>query len=49
MLSEVTGRMRNKEEIFDTVRPFKTEDKYDIQDRRRPGKCGIKIIDGRGI
>lgn len=39
VLSEVTGRERNKEEIFDAVRPYKShdDDKLDIQDRRRPG------------
>ncbi|KAJ7390732.1 hypothetical protein OS493_022813 [Desmophyllum pertusum] len=38
VLSEVTGRERNKEEIFDAVRPYKShdDDKLDIQDRRRP-------------
>ena len=42
VLSEVTGRERNKEEIFDTVRPYKSEGKYDIQNRRRPGGYKIK-------
>lgn len=41
VLSEVTGRERNKEEIFDTVRPYKADDKYDIQDRRRPSEFDI--------
>ena len=42
VLSEVTGRERNKEDIFDTVRPYKSEDKYDIQDGRRPGEFGLQ-------
>lgn len=39
VLSEVTGRERNKEEILDTVRPYKShdDDKYDIQDGRPQG------------
>lgn len=39
VLSEVTGRERNKEEILDTVRPYKShdDDKYDIQDARSQG------------
>ena len=40
MLSEVAGRERNKEEVLDAVRPYKSQDddKFDIQDRRRQGK-----------
>lgn len=41
VLSEVTGRERNKEDIFDTVRPYKSEDKYD-RDGRRPGEFGLQ-------
>ena len=39
ILSEVTGRERNKEEILDAVRPYKSQDddKFIIQDGRRPG------------
>lgn len=39
MLSEVAGRERNKEEVLDAVRPYKSQDddKFDIQDRRRQG------------
>ena len=40
VLSEVAGRERNKEEILDAERPYKSQDddKFDIQDRRRQGK-----------
>ena len=34
VVSEITGRDRNKEEIFDSVRPYK-----DMEDRR-PGRFG---------
>lgn len=39
ILSEVTGRERNKEEILDGVRPYKSQDddKFIIQDGKRPG------------
>lgn len=39
VLSEVTGRERNKEEILDAVRPYKSQDddKFVIQDGSRPG------------
>ena len=37
MLSEVRGKERHKEEIFDTMKQYKTDDKYDNQDGRQPG------------
>ncbi|XP_068709807.1 uncharacterized protein [Montipora foliosa] len=36
MLSEVRGKERHKEEIFDTMKQYKTDDKYDNQDGRQP-------------
>lgn len=44
VLSEITGRDRNKEAILDTVRPYKSQDddKFVIQDGRRPGGLQLK-------